>query len=356
MRICCGLVLLALSGCQCDEGLDPVVYPGEIAGRVCDPGEAVGIGYARVFVEVPRADGSTQEVETVTDAQGAFVLEDVPPGTYTLRVQAGSFTSALDGVEVKEEERTEIEDADCLKPDTIAMTVYDGHDSVEQVLARLGYTDVLVVDTHHESGEHDENTPSWLVEAFGVYDDFSSNDILFINCGPHEWAVDNADPGDLETVLTNLRRFVEDGGSLYLSDWAYDLFELLYPDAVDWYGDDDVRNDAERGVAQDFLAFVQDEELASLIGNGQAFLKYDFSRIALPQELGGGANPLMTASIQYEDDDGNVLTLDDVPVLLEFLPVALVDDPGRIIYTTFHNGANNTRDMDETLRAIIFSL
>src|SRR5690606_5027424 len=138
----------------------------------------------------------------------------------------------------------------------VSFTVYDGHDSVEEVLERIGYPVTNLVDTHHEHDEHDETTPSWLVLEFGDYDTFAHNDILFINCAAHEWALDNASPSERIKVLENLRRFVAEGGSIYLSDWSYDLLELLYPDAVDWLGDDEVRNDAEAGLQQFFVGTV----------------------------------------------------------------------------------------------------
>ena len=101
----------------------------------------------------------------------------------------------------------------------------------------MGFFDFEVIPTFHRFNDRDENTESWLVDHFLDYEDFADNDILFINCGSHEWALQQGEQEEIAQALENLRRFVREGGSLYLSDWAYDLFEVLFPDAVQCFGD-----------------------------------------------------------------------------------------------------------------------
>lgn len=354
MRVVVSLIAFALTACDCDpNALTIVPDPGTITGRVCDPGEGRGIFNARVWVVLVFGDGTTADVETTTDIDGNFTLEDVPVGTYDVQIARGSFSGEVADVEVLEAEDTDIAGETCIQPEVKA-TVYTGHDNVEEVLTKLGFTNFTLVDTHSAFGEHDEDTPSWLVEEFGDYSLFSDNDILFINCGSHEWAVDNADPAELDGAFANLRTFVAQGGSIYMSDWSYDLFEELWPDAVNWLGDDNVRNEAELGVQQIFVGDVVDNDLRAVLGRDRASLRYDLGRIAMPKELGPGSRAMITAAIESEDPDGGSnLDLLEVPVLLEHQPA---DAEGRVIYTTFHNGGSNTEAMDEVLRAIIFSL
>lgn len=347
----------ALSACEaCDVSpLTVVPDPGAIAGRICDPAEARGIYGARVWVTQDLGGGSERDIDTVTDGDGRFLLENVPVGSYDLFVTRGSFRATVEAIEVFEDEVTELDESTCIEPE-VTFTVYDGHDSVELVLGRIGYEVANLVDTKHENDEHDDTTPSWLVEQFGDYATFKDNDILFINCAAHEWALDNASPTEVSEVLENLRRFVAEGGSIYLSDWSYDLFELLYPDAVDWFGDDEVENDAQRGRAQDFLGDVLDEDMQAILGRDRASLKYEQGRIAIPLALGAGSRAMITADITV-DDSGTDRAFAGVPVLLEHRPPTLDGQAeGRVIFTTFHNGSDNTEAMDEVLRAIVYSL
>lgn len=354
----CALVLAPLLGCD-DGTLTQIPEPGQISGRVCDPGEGRGLEGAFVFVELG-AGSREDRITTQTDAEGRFLLEEVPIGTYTVHVERGSFRTALDGVLVEEETLTALDEEECLAPDQVSMIVFDGHDDVQAVLNRLGYSGFEVIDTHHEWEDRDENTPSWVVEAFADPTVLDAYDIVFINCAAHEWALQVADPGALEQAAVNLRRFVAEGGSLYLSDWSYDLLELLYPDAVDWAHDDTEENAAEVGLAQDFLATVTSDELQRFLQLGEVFLRYELNRIAVPRVLGPGSTALLLADIQAEGEvEDEEITYQSVPVLLEHRPTVLgvePEDVGRVIFTTFHNGSANTRDMDEVLRAIVFSL
>lgn len=350
--------LVLVAACDaCDVNpLNVVPEPGSISGRICDPAEARGIYGARVWVNLVTGDGSEHPIETTTDEDGRFLLEGVPVGTYDVYVTRGSFHATVTDIEVFEDELTALDEAEtCIEPE-VSFTVYDGHDSVEQVLERIGYSVTNLVDTRHERDEHDENTPSWLVLEFGDYDAFKDNDILFINCAAHEWAIDNASPTEILRVTENLRRFVAEGGSIYLSDWSYDLLELLYPEAVDWFGDDEVRDEAQVGRQQIFVGTVHDEDIKTILGRDRASLKYEQSQIAVPVALGEGSRALITADILVRDG-GSDETFTDVPVLLEHRPPT-ADGPsdGRIIFTTFHNGSDNTDAMDEVLRAIVYSL
>lgn len=329
-----------------------VPQPGQISGRVCDPGEGGGVIGASVWVEYLAADGTSRQTKVaITDAEGKYVIEGVPAGEQVVKIQRGSFQAEVRGVTVREEETTELstDEEQCTAIAFVDMTVYNGHDNVQEVLGRLGYDDFDIIETHHRRQDRPDGTESWLVTEFGDYENFKDNDILFINCGAHEWALEGE---GVDVALRNLRDFVANGGSIYLSDWAYSLLEAMYPDAIDWVGEDANPRAARVGTSQTFVADVHDSLIKQTLARPRATLRFEQGNIAMVEEITGDyVEALITADIET---DGNG-TLKDAPVLLR---VNAPNNPngGRVIYTSFHNGNSNTPDMDELLRAIIFSL
>ena len=143
------LACIALApGCACEEVVSRVVLPGGISGRVCDPGAGLGIGFARVWVELEGPDGTVQVIETESAADGSFTLDKVPVGTWNVFVRRGSFRATVSDIEVFEDEVTTLDEASCIPPLDVTMTVFGGHDSVEDVLSRLGYDDYTFVETY----------------------------------------------------------------------------------------------------------------------------------------------------------------------------------------------------------------
>ena len=347
------LAAVALGGCNC--GLAPlshIVGPGSIVGRVCDPGEGKGVYGADVYV-VAGKDG--HKVSTLSDADGQFDLTDVPPGTYTVYVERGSFSTTVESVVVTEGAVTTLDESTCIAPTVSKLLVVSGHDSVESVLQRLGYFNFSLIDSHFR--DHTSTTPSWFVQAFSDLATIEQNDIVFINCGPHEWALDDADPQAVDHALANLRAYVAQGGSLYVSDWAYDILERLYPDAATWYGHDYTEDSAQKAIAQTFVGHIASPDLAAAMGSATVSLAFEQSQVAVAVSLGPTATALITADVDVKVSRNNTDTLTNVPVLFEVHPADLAPgSKGRVIYTSFHNGPNNTADMDAVLRAIVFTL
>jgi hypothetical protein len=346
VRAFAGLLLVLVAGCQCDlSPLSHIVGPGSIDGRVCDPGQGQGIFGADVYV-VSRGE----KVSTTTDGNGDFTLNDVPPGTYTLYVEKGSFSTSQANIKVSEDKATKLDQAQCIKPEASQMLVVSGHDSVETVLTKLGYDNFLLVDSHYN--DHTSSSPSWFLQAFSDESKITPYDIVFINCGAHEWALDNFDPTQVNAALENLRTYVKNGGQLYISDWAYDIMNRLYPDAATWYGDG-TENAAQKAVAQSFTGNVVDHDLSGALGKSSASIVLPQSEVAIATALGATSTALITADLDVETSRNHTTHMTNIPVLFETKPDGAT---GRVLFTSFHNGSANTADMDEVLRAIVFTL
>ena len=56
--------------------------------------------------------------------------------------------------------------------------------------------------------------------------------------------------------------FVTGGGTLVVSDWAYEMIEYCWPDAVEFYGDDLVPDAAQVGIADDVAILARQSHFA----------------------------------------------------------------------------------------------
>ena len=178
-------------------------------------------------------------------------------------------------------------------------------------------------------------------------------DIIFFNCGmPNDWVASRG------IVSSNLRDYVEDGGSIYASDWAHGIVEATFPYAIDFHGDDDIVNPEEFGYethnhpyvgsSQNVLADVLDPTMAGAIGNSQASLYYDLDAWVLPQSAGPSSSVMLQGSVYSYTD--RVRLIDQAPLALKF------SEGGSVIFTSFHNEHQMTQDMEKALKEIILSL
>jgi hypothetical protein len=158
-------------------------------------------------------------------------------------------------------------------------------------------------------------------------------------------------------VAANVRRYVQDGGSLYISDWAYDLVEAVYPEKINFLRDDDENDGAEYGVDGTYIAEVVEPGLAAHLGTDSLEIGFSFGYFVLISDLAPGVTTYLRADMQYAVNDGSAL-LDDAPVTVGF-----ADGLGRVLYTTFHQETDPDGDTevldgpeDQVLRYLVFAL
>ena len=220
-------------------------------------------------------------MQTTTDADGYFVLEGVPTGVHIIYAEKGSFSVELEvnfpgGI-------YELEEEYCLDPDSVTLAVVTGeYDSIEHILEELEL-------------EYD-------LYGYGTYLDFLEDstamaeyDVIFFNCGmPFSWLESRP------LVVANLVNFVQNGGSVYASDWAHLIVEAAWPDKIDFIGDDSLFRDPSTsldlsdspyvGMATDIQAEVLDETMALALGTGYADITYDLDAWVVPEALGSATH------------------------------------------------------------------
>jgi len=180
----------------------------------------------------------------------------------------------------------------------------------------------------------------------------SEYDAVFLTCSgvPESWlssrmrpglrrgsGVFRARPEIVDAIKPNLRRFVGRGGTLYVSDWHFDLLALAFPELVDQAA-------VARGQKQSLEAEVVDAGLRRRLGPTIEL------RFEMPYwRPAAFAGPEVTTYLQgtYKRTDGAEAT---APLL-----VAFPFQEGVVVFTSFHNEAQNTETELELLRHLVFT-
>ena len=324
---------------------DPSGDDGQITGRVCDPSGSEEDGWvvgAYVYTNYDsNGDGVDDAIsEDSTDEAGRFRLDGLPTGRdYIVYVVKGSFEATF---EVTLTTGTyEIPEEECrLQPPNIAVVTGD-YDHIEDIISDMGL-DFTTYDGTFGATEY----RSFLTDPTAM----AEYDIIFFNCGVSQsWLT-----MEREIIRENIRSFVSNGGSIYVSDWAYFFVELPFPAKIDFYGDDLEYGAPMVGSEGSVSANVIDVTMAAIIGSVGADINFDLPMWVVVEGLGPDVNVLLEAEVTVAAGFGTFTTLPSAPIAARF---DIGEAGGRVIYTAFHNEhAATTLDMTDILEEIILSL
>ena len=323
---------------------------GTVEGRVCAPDGSTWLSAATVWIELD--DGT--RVEATTDAEGRYRLEGAPAGTQTLHIQKGSFYTTIP-VDVPVDGVLTLDDAECAIEHDVRIAVVSGaYDDVRSVLLNVGIDAASIVDYAGSNivGLQELGTP-WATELLSNYDQLAQYDIVFFNCGVYEDEfIQDAQAGGV--MRDNLRQFVENGGSIYASDQAYDLVERTFPEFVDFAQDDSVWNDAQRGKVEPSLTgTVTDLTLAQALGQNTLELHYPLVAWAAMESVAAQVRVYIRANATIGLGVTGVFTqtLSNVPHTVGFQV-----GQGQVIYTSFHQEPGINVQMERVLQLLVFEL
>lgn len=152
-------------------------------------------------------------------------------------------------------------------------------------------------------------------------------------------------------VLEEVRAYVEErNGTLFVSDWSYDLVEAIWPSAIDFLGDDPIIDDAQRGQIGFVQASVEQEALAEVLGTETLPLEFNYSNWAPIESVGEGTVVWARGDVEYQLDDGaGFATLNDAPLLVSFNP----EGGGHVVFASFHVNAQLDNTMDRLLNTVV---
>jgi hypothetical protein len=272
-----------------------------------------------IDVVVTAPDQITAVSGEVAVDDGAFAATDaagnanmvVSSGKHVFQAQRGDFTGTIEVEVCGAGQRVAVP----IRPPAGTLGVVKGiYDDIDDVLGGMGFIrneDFIIIDGVD-------------IESPGGLDQFR---YVFINCGH---PLDVTRPA----LAASLFDWVDRGGALYTSDWAIDVVETVFPGhATSDFG----------GIADNYFAQVLDAPLAEHLGKDDVELDYNLG--AWVRVLSIGPEPVEELVRGVDDEVRNM------PLLFRF-----TQGEGRVTYTTFHNEAQTTADMDRILSYLVFSL
>jgi uncharacterized repeat protein (TIGR01451 family) len=212
------------------------------------------------------------------------------------------------------------------------------------------------------------------------YDFIKQFNVIFANCS--NAARDQAcDPQTAE----NLRKFVENGGTLYASDWAFGYIQHAFPGFVEFYGNDCTgEGNATIGEEGKVQAFIEDAKLREFLGRDTVEIDYDLGAWVPIKNVSFQVTVLLRGSFFAENSDQGFLqkvlikpknsSIERQSQYVHALPhsekaspkkrgilsgplaVTFLFGKGRVIYTTFHNHAQLAEIQKKLLEFFIFRL
>jgi hypothetical protein len=207
---------------------------------------------------------------------------------------------------------------------TTTLTATGPWESMEEVLDRLG-----------EGYKADRLTLADLMDE----DKLAKYDILFFTCGQEE--------NNNLRLYSNLRNFVEKGGTLYASDWRFEVVKLAFPEKVQ-------ANLVGHGTPGNVIAEVKDAGLQDVIGP-TVNLHFRLSQWKSAGFGGPGVEQMLWGKFQRMfgpgEVPGSVGGWMEAPLLVRFH-----HGKGTVIFTSFHNEKENSDITNKLLKYMVLSV
>ncbi len=305
----------------CSKTMEPAAQDYGIVSCGADNGGSITLTFTAPNGATPvaGADVSIAGCTGKTDGSGSIRMMDVPPGSYTLTVKKGIFEVARD-VSVESGQEVSLGTVSIPSDAKRILVIPGTFDRIQDILSRLGFV--------YDSVSCYEFS-SWSQDSIDSYD------YIFFNCGSG---------CDGFSLADALRNFLNQGDKrIYASDWAYTVAEGIDTSAIDFYGDDTQYGSPQVGVADTVTAQVVDPDLSEALGRNSMLINFDLDSWVVMVDVGSQTEVLIRGDAGTPDG-----TVRDAPFAVMY-PYG----QGKVLYTSFHNEAQNTGDMDIILEQMI---
>jgi hypothetical protein len=308
-----------------------------------------------------------------TNGSGYFIINQIPSGKKKIIFEQGSFKNELD-VDISPNTLLSLKGNNSIKlglgkgASIIKMAVVRGSfDSIELILEELGFEEISV-NEQGKTGYVLFNTTKDILANETLLNEFS---ILFLNCGTSDYDYSYDDYSDYNYSYDDysdynysyddysdynysyddysdydysyvLEKFVSNGGSIYASDWEYYYLMKTFPTFILFYSPN-----AKRGFEQNIQATIVDSVLRNSFGKEFVSINFDLPFWVPIRNVSKEVSVIIKAdNLKFHDGIYN-----DVPLMTIFSY-----KQGIVFYTSFHNEAQKTEDIDKILKTIVFKL
>ncbi len=284
------------------------VPAGTVQGYVKSLNGTYTVPGVRARIQPTTLDADTQTVYTNTD--GFYKFTNISSGNKTIFFDKGEFADTA-MITVPENSGVNVPDAK-LKPTGTLAFVWGDYDQIQHIVRdSLGY-----------------NMDSLTVADLSNLGTLQNYRMIFLNCGSEINSATN----------TQLGAYIQGGGKVYASDWAFGCIKSVYPDL----------NGDYIGNSQTITADVTNTDLQLFLGKNTASIVYD---------LGGwvSLDPANNQSVNVPFLKGSYQTSSGM-VTNNSIAFERIEGSGKLIYTTFHNEANVTTDAVKILMFFVYQL
>ncbi|MDP2314404.1 MAG: hypothetical protein Q8P41_15995 [Pseudomonadota bacterium] len=344
---------LALVACS-DTGLvyrkpDVVtIDDGVIKGRVCDPSGRTWLPDAQAYINIVNSDGLIVDTKIAySDIDGYWQISDLPgEREYTYYVQYGPEVLETETLWLGSGDVIELPEPDCFDPLTLDVAVVTGdYDDFNLVLNQMGFANYVLIDGLDEAA---------LTDFLDDPDELAKYDIIFFNGGFIEDGIIYDLEDDTNTApsqrIANVVNYVESGGSIYASDWAYDLVEMGWPDRAEFVGVDEIPDDAQMGDYENVTAAISDASLSEFLGSTYLDVTYDLPVWPPVERVADSVSVHVTGTVPYSDGLSD-FQLTAAPLLYSFNA-----GDGKVVFSTFRVARNANDDVVATLQYMMYRL
>lgn len=291
---------------------------GTLKGLTCAPDGKTVVSGVTVSIDTVDCAGNPLHLETVSDAQGRYLLPQVPCGQQKVHLTKGSYAHAFDiwidaGMEV------EAINGRCFGATAAKIAVLTGKwDAIEYLLNNLKLKFDLYDSDDSDGGMSSGGMAMQLLQDAK---ELAAYNVIFVNCGQ----VHSMIAGD-PTVRKNLDDWVEKGGSFYGSDYADVYVNMIWPWAWD-------QPDAYSIFSQTVHAEVIDPPLFAYLGKMQQDIQYQLGPISTVKAPGKnpttGEDTMVHLRGEFKEYPGEVR-----PIMLSFRPYP---KGGKVMFANFHH-------------------